>query len=156
MVRLTEKNFSYKCPMNWSEMEASANGRFCSQCQKEVFDLTNCSIDQVRALQQKHGSICGSIRLMGAAAVVASLSMAACKEKVSEPDTGKKEEIPKEQVASVPTESEQAEPPQKRDATIPVDPVIENPPIMMGVICVPPEMQPRPLPPSDQTPREDR
>ena len=59
-------------------MKASAKGRFCSQCKKEVFDLTNCSLDEVRALQQEHGSICGSIRVMSVAAVAASLSVAAC------------------------------------------------------------------------------
>jgi hypothetical protein len=64
--------------MKWDDMQPSENGRFCSQCQKQVFDLTNCSIDEVRALQQKHGKICGSIKLMGAAVVAASMSTAAC------------------------------------------------------------------------------
>ncbi len=56
-------------------MTASPNGRFCDKCRKEVFDLSNCSIDEVIALQRKHGSICGSIRV---AAVAVSLATAAC------------------------------------------------------------------------------
>ncbi len=89
MKKLTEKHFSFKCPMNWDEMEVSSNGRFCSKCQKEVFDLTNCSIDEVIALQRKHGPICGSIRVMQAATVAISLSAAACQNWASGPAMGK-------------------------------------------------------------------
>lgn len=78
MNKLTENHFSFKCPMNWDEMTVSDNGRYCGKCRKEVFDLTNCSIDEVIALQRKHGSICGSITVMRIAAVSASLSAAAC------------------------------------------------------------------------------
>jgi hypothetical protein len=78
MNRLTDKDFSFKCPMSWEDMKATANGKFCSKCRKEVFDLTNCSVDEVRALQDKHGSICGSIRVAQAAVVALSLSAAAC------------------------------------------------------------------------------
>ncbi len=78
MNKLTENHFSFKCPMNWDEMEASDNGRFCNRCRKEVYDLTNCSIDEVIALQRKHGSICASIRVAQVAAVAVSLSSAAC------------------------------------------------------------------------------
>jgi len=87
MNRLTDKHFSFKCPMNWDSMQETDNGRFCGKCRKEVFDLTNCSLDEVRALQQKHGSICGSIRVMGAAAVAISLSTAACQKENRKPDS---------------------------------------------------------------------
>ena len=78
MKRLTEDHFSFKCPMRWEDMAVSANGRFCERCRKEVFDLTNCSLDEVIALQRKHGSLCGSVRVARAAVVAASLSAAAC------------------------------------------------------------------------------
>jgi hypothetical protein len=156
MNRLTEKNFSYKCPMNWEEMQVSANGRFCNQCQKEVFDMTNCSIEDLLALQQKHGSICGSIRLMGAAAVAASLTMAACKDESSSPNAGKREDPPKEQVASVPVEPpKQAEPPQQQPVPV-IDVEKVNPPRMMGVMCVRPPNQPEPVPPSEPAPAGDQ
>jgi len=83
MNKLTANHFSFKCPMSWDEMAASENGRFCGKCRKEVFDLTNCSIDEVIALQRKHGPICGSIRVAQAAVVAASLSAAACQNEAS-------------------------------------------------------------------------
>lgn len=85
MNKLTEKHFSFKCPMNWDEMEISGNGRHCAKCQKQVFDLTNCSIDEVIALQRKHGPICGSIRVAVAAI---SLSAAACQDMQAKRTTG--------------------------------------------------------------------
>ena len=80
MEKLTEKDFSFICPMVWDEMPESANGRFCAGCRKEVFDLSNCSVGEVRELQRKHGPICGSIKVVRAAAVAASLSAAACQD----------------------------------------------------------------------------
>ncbi len=79
MNRLADRDFSFKCPMSWDEMEDSMNGKFCSKCRKKVFDLTNCSLEEVRALQDKHGMICGSIRVAQAAVVALSLSAAACR-----------------------------------------------------------------------------
>jgi len=79
MNRLTENHFAFKCPMNFDEMAATENGRFCKKCRKEVFDLTNCSIDEVIALQRKHGPICGSIKVAQAAAVALSLSASSCR-----------------------------------------------------------------------------
>jgi hypothetical protein len=120
MNRLTDKHFSFKCPMNWDSMQATDNGRFCGRCGKEVFDLTNCSLDEVRALQQKHGSICGSIRVMGAAAVAISLSTAACQKENRKPD-------------SVRTTGEIASPSQ----------VVTPPePVLMEKICVPAPVEP--------------
>jgi hypothetical protein len=75
MNQLTENHLSFQCPMQWDAMAASPHGRFCGKCRKEVFDLSNCSIDEVIALQRKHGSICGSIRV---ATVAVSLATAAC------------------------------------------------------------------------------
>ncbi len=81
MDRLNESHFSFKCPMNLEDMQATARGRFCGKCQKEVFDLTHCSLDEVRALEQKHGPLCGSIRMAQVATVAISLAAAACQEK---------------------------------------------------------------------------
>lgn len=78
MSKFTDKHFSFKCPMDFNAMQPSENGVFCSKCSKEVFDLTDCSIEDVLALQRKHGRICGSIRIMPLAAVAVSLSAAAC------------------------------------------------------------------------------
>lgn len=64
--------------MDFNAMQSSTNGVFCNKCSKEVFDLTDCSIDEVIALQRKHGKICGLIRIMPLAAAAVSLSAAAC------------------------------------------------------------------------------
>ena len=81
MNKLNDSHFSFKCPMSFEGMTPSENGRFCDRCRKEVFDLTDCSVEEVVALQKKHGPICGSIRTAQAAAVVAlSLSAAACQD----------------------------------------------------------------------------
>lgn len=67
--------------MNWDDMTPSENGRFCGKCSKEVFNLTDCSLDEVRALQRKHGGICGMVKTT---VVAASLTLAACeKETIS-------------------------------------------------------------------------
>jgi hypothetical protein len=81
MNKLNESHFSFKCPMSFEGMTPSENGRFCDRCRKEVFDLTDCSLEEVDALQKKHGQICGSIRVAQVAAVAAlSLSAAACQD----------------------------------------------------------------------------
>ena len=86
MEKLTPDHFAFRCPMNWDEMPASENGRYCGKCGKEVFDLSNCSIDEVIALQRRHGSICGSIRVAVAAV---SLTAAACQPDRSDLTVGK-------------------------------------------------------------------
>ena len=78
MEKITEQHFSFKCPMDFTAMRPSENGVFCDRCCREVFDLTDCSIDEVIALQRKHGRICGSIRIMPLAATAVALSTAAC------------------------------------------------------------------------------
>jgi hypothetical protein len=133
MNRLTEKNFSFKCPMNWDAMQPSENGRFCSQCQKEVIDLTNCSLDEVRALQQKHGSICGSVRVAQVAVVALSLSAAACKEK--KPDMVGK-------IAAPPSAPSQVEHPPAQGGA----------PVIKGEVYIPPP----PTPPKEVSPPTDR
>ncbi len=126
MGGINESHFSFKCPMNWDEMEPSASGRFCCRCRKEVFDLTNCSVDEVIALQRKHGPICGSIRVMQTAAVAISLSAAACQN-----DGVKPEEVP-------PTPGDQAVA-QRRYTGTPVAPgrLERRYPPVMGKVSLP-------------------
>lgn len=78
MNKLNESHFSFRCPMSFEGMTPTENGRFCDRCRKEVFDLTDCSLEEVDALQKKHGAICGSIRVAAVAAL--SLSAAACQD----------------------------------------------------------------------------
>lgn len=78
MSRISDRHFTFKCPMDFKAMQPSANGLYCDKCRKDVFDLTDCSIDEVIALQEKHGRICGYIRALPIAAAAVSLSAAAC------------------------------------------------------------------------------
>jgi hypothetical protein len=122
MSKLTENHFSFKCPMTWDEMGVTDNGRFCGKCRKEVFDLTNCSIDEVIALQRKHGPICGSIRVAQVAAVAVSLSAAACQDGTSHRTTG-----------IVPPRGAAGEAPEKREETKEV--------VLPGTICPPEQLE---------------
>lgn len=144
MDRLTEKDFSFKCPMSWDAMQETANGRYCSKCRKEVFDLTNCSLDEVRALQEKHGSICGTVRLAQAAAVALSLSAAACHD--TGRTTGTPLPAPPKAAGSEPSKTTadtgnqtpraavtpKANPPEL-DPFEQLEPL--RPPMIMGIIC---------------------
>ena len=53
------------CPVNWDSMQKTSDCsiRFCSQCQKKVFDITQLDKAEREALyQQEHGSICVRVR----------------------------------------------------------------------------------------------
>lgn len=64
MIRkFTPRHFAVQCPMDYEAMEPSKNGRFCERCQREVFDLTNKSLREVKLLRKKHGKICGAVRV---------------------------------------------------------------------------------------------
>ena len=69
----------------------------CAGCRKEVFDFSNCSIGEVRDLQRKHGPICGSIKVVRAAAVAASLTAGACQDSGTTRTMGKPLPPPKGQ-----------------------------------------------------------
>lgn len=119
MNRLNESHIPIKCPMKVENMQATNKGHFCGKCQTEVFDLTNCSMDEIRALEKKHGPICGSIRVAQAATVAISLAAAACQEQRA---PGKISPPPAEQQAEI-TESKKPTPP------------------LLGKIRVPPEIE---------------
>ena len=51
---------SFNCPQNWDNMPLCAGGRFCSICQKVVYDFTNKSQNDYEKMYQKHnGQMCG-------------------------------------------------------------------------------------------------
>ncbi len=111
--------------MNWDEMDVTDNGRFCGKCRKEVLDLTNCSIDEVIALQRKHGPICGSIKV---AAVAISLSAAACQNQNQDRTTGAPmPQGPHNSISGGIWPADQLE--QKREVRLP------------GVICTPEQLE---------------
>jgi hypothetical protein len=49
----------FNCPVNWEKMEDTDGGKNCHVCQKKVFDLTNCSQDEMDViLLQNNYRIC--------------------------------------------------------------------------------------------------
>jgi hypothetical protein len=51
------------CTEKWSEMRVNDAGKFCSHCQKNVIDFTNCSDDELVAILEKlEGKVCGRLQ----------------------------------------------------------------------------------------------
>ena len=79
---------SFACPQDWDNMATCAGGRFCTVCQKVVYDFTNKSQkDYDRMLKQQNGKMCGRFQpaqlnptatLAKAAALAALSFMPAC------------------------------------------------------------------------------
>lgn len=57
----TRTGLSFECDQDWSSMRATACGRFCDVCRKEVFDLTNKTAAEIKSLQKEKGEICGML-----------------------------------------------------------------------------------------------
>ncbi len=56
---ITNAQLKFNCPVNWDSMEDTVGGKNCHQCQKKVFDLTNCTQDQMDViLAQNNYNIC--------------------------------------------------------------------------------------------------
>lgn len=53
----------FVCNQKWEHMKASENGRFCDRCKHEVVDFTNMSMERIRAVKAKNGSVCGHFRI---------------------------------------------------------------------------------------------
>ena len=48
------------CPANWNEMSGDERVRFCSQCQKHVYNLSILTAEAAAALiREKEGRLCG-------------------------------------------------------------------------------------------------
>jgi len=59
------KNISlnFNCPVDWNSMEPLADGKYCSHCQKKVYDLTNSKQDVfLKLLAENNNHICGRFR----------------------------------------------------------------------------------------------
>jgi Gram-negative bacterial TonB protein C-terminal len=54
---------SFQCPQNWDAMRLCDGGKFCSTCQKTVFDFTDKNQTDFDIIyQQFNGQICGRFR----------------------------------------------------------------------------------------------
>ena len=69
--------------MKRSDFQQSGNEYFCDTCQKQVFDLTECTLEDVITLQRERGTICGIVRVIGAASL---LSFSSCAGTMAAPE----------------------------------------------------------------------
>jgi TonB family protein len=59
-MELKNIEMSFICPQNWDSMSVCSNGRFCTVCQKTVFDFTQKSQAEYEAIVQENGGdVCG-------------------------------------------------------------------------------------------------
>ena len=175
---LKPEHFSFKCPLKISDLEKTEDGHFCAKCSKDIHDLTDCSIEEVRELQRRKGSICGFVR---AVSVTSMVSLAACskngtasqKENQGNPETPPQSIpveiqpelmgdicIPEELTPKPPAEpkpggdgnaqigSPGETPAQPKDTEV-IKPLIVEPPILMGKICPPERLKPEEPKPLD-------
>ena len=60
--------------MKGEAIQELEQGGFCKQCNNEVFDLRDSSLEEVSMLQKKYGKICGVVPVLTAAAMIAGTS----------------------------------------------------------------------------------
>ena len=75
-INLSEKDFSFICPMKTKDMTAIEGGYFCGECNKKVHDVSHMSKDEYRQLVSKTENICVTFKKV--ATVSLALSLAAC------------------------------------------------------------------------------
>lgn len=53
---------SFKCTKSWDNMSDNKIGKFCNQCSKNVYDLTDKSQEEIGQLyQENNGKLCGKV-----------------------------------------------------------------------------------------------
>lgn len=53
----------FNCQENPESMTKTANGDFCSTCQKEVIDFTTMSTSEIQRIRQSQSEMCGKFRI---------------------------------------------------------------------------------------------
>jgi TonB family protein len=62
--QITDIQLTFPCSQQWEDMTVCDNGRFCSGCQKTVFDFTSKNQDEYVLLYAKmNGQLCGRFTL---------------------------------------------------------------------------------------------
>lgn len=49
----------FVCDQDWNSMKITNNGRYCTICKKEVFNLTNRSAKEIHEIKTNYGELCG-------------------------------------------------------------------------------------------------
>ena len=165
---LKPEHFSYKCPLQLSDLDKTDGGHFCAKCSKDIYDLSDCSIDEIIELQRRKGSICGFVRAVGLTSMV---GLAACSDENAsndaqpdligevdvlvdpvpapepptpvEPDkSDKSDKASKDDDSTVTTDGKPPQKPAKPDILKPE--VIEiDGPVLLGIVCPPEDLKPK-------------
>lgn len=62
--QIKNARLSFTCNQDWEGMRPDADGRFCSSCQKKVYDLRNKNTAYfIKIMQENNNGICGRFRL---------------------------------------------------------------------------------------------
>lgn len=57
-------SLKFECPVNWDNMETVDGGRYCSHCQKTVYDFTDTRpYEFLQIISENNNNICGRFRL---------------------------------------------------------------------------------------------
>ena len=76
LVNLSEKDFSFVCPMKIEDMKEISGGYFCNECEKKVHDVSHMTQEEYKQLVSKTENICVTFKKV--ATVSLALSLAAC------------------------------------------------------------------------------
>jgi hypothetical protein len=65
MMNTKQIRMTFICDQNWDSMTPTANGRFCSVCDHEVFDFSLKSIEEIKATKSgQNKNICGRFNII--------------------------------------------------------------------------------------------
>ena len=71
---LTQKDFSFICPLKTEDMDVVDGGYFCGKCEKKVHDVTNMSQEDFQTLKKNSENLCVAIKKVAAVSLVLGLS----------------------------------------------------------------------------------
>lgn len=58
--RITNAQLSFACNQDWNSMTEQAEGKFCSACEKKVYDLTDKNAAYfIKIMQENNNNVCG-------------------------------------------------------------------------------------------------
>lgn len=142
-MRRTHLPISSPCHEDWDAMDRVERGRFCGQCDKQVFDLSSMTEREAKGVLAEHAGarICvrychgsdGAIRFRpeapARAAAVLAVALAACTPHEGEATMGEPRPVQHEEMGKI-------------EVVTPAEP--EPEPLMGAVEVVPPEPEPKP------------
>ena len=74
--KINPDHISYKCTLKWDDLKDSKEGKYCNHCQENVFDLRDCSLEDVIQLQKKKGMVCGLVSTLAISSLLSTNSCA--------------------------------------------------------------------------------